>query len=126
MRKILIFTMAFLLPFLALEMRADDTKVDKKIPLRIDRTGKLSRDLDLKIAATYYETFSFIQTTIFDDLGEVELIVTNLSTGESWSCLFDSASEHQSILSISGSAGYYEVEYITESGDVYVGEFLIE
>ena len=118
--------MACLLPISALEMRADDPNVDKRIPLRVDRKGKLSRDVDLKIVATYCEAFSFIQTTVYDDLGEVELIVTNTSTGESWNCLFDSASEPQFLLPLSGSEGYYEIEYITVAGDVYAGELLIE
>lgn len=61
-----------------------------------------------------------------EDLGEVELIVKNLVTGDSWNCSFDSATQTQSLLPISGSPGCYEIEYITESGDVYSGEFLIE
>ena len=32
----------------------------------------------------------------------------------------------QTLLPISGTPGYYEIEYVTESGDVYTGEFLIE
>lgn len=36
MRKILILTMAFLLPVSALEMRADEKEQIKKIPLKMD------------------------------------------------------------------------------------------
>ena len=36
MRKILILTMAFLLPFFAIEMRADEEVQIKKIPLKIE------------------------------------------------------------------------------------------
>ena len=39
---------------------------------------------------------------------------------------FDSSNEQQSFLQISGTPGYYEIEYITEPGDIYEGEFLIE
>ena len=120
MRKILIFTMAFLLPFIAPEMRADEEVQIKKIPY-------LHRDLIIvPIESYYYGAMGSVCTSFVGDLGEVELIVTNTFTGESWNYLFDSASEPQTLLPISGSAGYYEVEYITESGDVYVGEFLIE
>ena len=117
--------MAFLLPVSALEMRADETKVDK-IPIRVDRKGKLSRDVDTEFMVIYYVNYPCIQTTMPEDLGEVELNVTNLSTGESWSSFFDSAIQPQTHLPISGSPGYYEIEYTTESGDVYSGELLIE
>ena len=125
MRKLFILMMAFLLPVSALEMRADETKVDK-ILIRVDRKGRLSRDLDAEFLVTYYVNFPCIQTTVPADLGEVELNVANLSTGESWSCIFDSATQSQAFLPISGSPGYYEIEYTTESGDVYSGELLIE
>lgn len=88
--------------------------------------GKLVRDLQVTISADYYSMFSSIYTTVYDDLGEVEVYVTNTSTGEFWMTSFDSSNEQQSFLQISGTPGYYEIEYITESGDVYEGEFLIE
>lgn len=88
--------------------------------------GKLVRDLQVTISADYYSMLSSIYTTVYDDLGEVEVYVTNTSTGEFWMTSFDSSNEQQSFLQISGTPGYYEIEYITESGDVYEGEFLIE
>ena len=127
MRKILILTMAFLLPVSALEMRADEKEQIKKIPLKMDSNKDLCRSfVDEPIVSIYYAMFTSIQTTVTDDLGEVDLTVTNLMTGESWWTTFDSGETSQSLLPISGSPGYYEIEYITESGDLYVGEFLIE
>ena len=127
MRKILILTMAFLLPVSALEMRADEKEQIKKIPLKMDSNKDLCRSLvDEPIVSVYYAMFTSIQTTVTDDLGEVDLTVTNLMTGESWWTTFDSGETSQSLLPISGSPGYYEIEYITEAGEVYVGEFLIE
>lgn len=79
--------------------------------------GKLVRDLQVTISADYYSMLSSIYTTVY---------VTNTSTGEFWMTSFDSSNEQQSFLQISGTPGYYEIEYITESGDVYEGEFLIE
>ena len=58
-------------------------------------------------------------------LGKIEIIVTNSSTGESWSNFFDSSIEPQSFLQISGTPGYYNVEYVTESNETYVGSFVI-
>ena len=74
----------------------------------------------------YDGRLSAIFTTITSDLGQVEIMVTNLSTGEAWSDTFDSGAFMQNIMPISGTPGYYEIEYITESGDVYAGEFIIE
>lgn len=127
MRKLLILLMALLLPLSALEMRADEEKPYLKIPLRFEKGGgKLVRDLQVTISADYYSMFSSIYTTVYEDLGEIEVYVTNTSTGEFWMTSFDSSNEQQSFLQISGTPGCYEIEYITESGDVYEGEFLIE
>lgn len=69
---------------------------------------------------------SVIYTTLTSDLGQIEMTVVNLSTGETWSDTFDSGVIMQTLLPISGTPGFYEIEYVTESGDVYAGEFLIE
>lgn len=78
------------------------------------------------IQALFNGMSSTIQTTVTSDLGEIEMTVTNLSTGEAWSDSFDSGVIMQTLLPISGTPGFYEIEYVTESGDVYAGEFLIE
>ena len=118
--------MALLLPLSALEMSADEKGVIKKIPLQIGKSTILKRDCTVPIEANFYGTFSSIQTIISENMGEVEVYVTNTSTGEFWMTSFDSSIEQQSFLQISGTPGYYEIEYITESGDIYEGEFLIE
>lgn len=78
------------------------------------------------IQALFNGMSSTIQTTVTSDLGEIEMTVTNLSTGEAWSDSFDSGVIMQTFLPISGTPGFYEIEYVTESGDVYAGEFIIE
>ena len=91
------------------------------------------REIPLTSRGTYKTFYVFydgrlsaIFTTLTSDLGLVEIMVTNLSTGEAWSDTFDSGAFMQNIMPISGTPGYYEIEYITESGDVYAGEFIIE
>ena len=87
----------------------------------------MHRDLSLCVIEVYYfSMLSSIQTTVTSDLGQIEMTVTNLSTGEAWSDTFDSGAIMQILLPISGTPGCYEIEYVTESGDVYAGEFLIE
>ena len=73
----------------------------------------------------YDRMSSAIYTTVTSDLGQIEMTVTNLSTGEAWSDTFDSGAIMQTLLPISGTAGYYEIEYVTESGDVYEGIFIL-
>lgn len=114
--------------FCTLPMRGDSPS-DAKVVISIRQVGKQPtvRDLTiLPLQACYDGVMYSIHTVVTSDLGEVDLTVTNLMTGESWWTTFDSGETSQSLLPISGSPGYYEIEYITESGDVYVGEFLIE
>ena len=127
MRKLIILIMAFLLPISALDMRADDKGQIKKIPLAFETGGRITRSLDLGVIESYYFVdYSYIYTMVANNLGYVEVVVTNTSTGESWSNIFDSSIEPQSFLLISGTPGYYDVEYVTESGKKYSGEFIIE
>ena len=127
MRKLMIFLVAFLLPLSALEMSADEKGEIQKIPLVLQGGTKLKRNIEeSSIESFYYGMLSSIQTTVTSDLGQIEMTVTNLSTGEAWSDSFDSGTIMQTFLPISGTPGYYEIEYVTESGDVYAGEFLIE
>ena len=126
MRKLMILIMVFLLPFFAFEMRADDKEQIKKIPIWKVDESLLHRDL-VQTPITAYALISMnsICTCTNVGLGKIEIIVTNSSTGESWSNFFDSSIEPQSFLQISGTPGYYNVEYVTESNETYVGSFVI-
>ena len=117
--------MAVLLPLSAFEMSADE-KEARKIPLRMGKTEKLSRDLVIEPIESYYlGMLSSIQTTVTSDLGRIDMTVTNLTTGETWSDTFNFAiSPH--LLPISGAPGLYEITYLTSFGDLYEGTFTIE
>ena len=113
--------------FCTLPMRGDSPS-DAKVVISIRQVGKQPtvRDLTILPLQVCYDGVMYsIHTVVTSDLGEVDLTVTNLMTGESWWTTFDSGETSQSLLPISGSPGDYEIEYITESGNVYVGEFLI-
>lgn len=60
-------------------------------------------------------------TLVFNrDLGDADIVVTNLTTGEMWS---DSISGICSTtILLSGDEGYYHIAIYTDSGD-YIGEF---
>lgn len=127
MKKILIFLIALSVQIPILNIYADND-VRRKIPLS---TGPLvpkeNRSLVLEpIECYFYGIMNLIQTNVYSDLGEVQVSIINETTGESWNSFFDSGQNTQSILSISGNKGSYEVLYITESGIIYEGNFTIE
>ena len=105
-------------------MNADESK-NKVIPLKQKQGTYLQRGMILPIEATFDGLLSSIITSTSSDLGEVSLTVTNLSTGETWYDTFDSSSTPQAMTPISGASGYYEVVYVTGSGDMYEGGFIL-
>ena len=115
-----------MLPLFAFGMRSEEA-VKLKINL-IKTTGeKLSRSqLSSPVESYYYGMLSAVYTTAVSDLGEIDVRVTNISTGESWEDNFDSSSISQHLLPISSTSGLYEVTYTTSSSDIYEGTFIIE
>lgn len=105
-------------------MNADEKRT-KIIPLDPPLQMCVERGIVVSINAWYDYTFSSIITSTSSDLGEVSLTVTNLSTGETWYDTFDSSSTPQAMTPISGASGYYEVVYVTGSGDMYEGGFIL-
>ena len=125
MRKQIILLLAVHLPLFAFDMNADESE-KKVIPLErradkwIERTAS-----QILVDACYYGILSSVVTVTAVDLGEVSLTITNLSTGETWHDSFDSSYITQVMTPISGSTGTYEIVYITESGEVYEGNFML-
>ena len=110
----------------------------KLIILLVERPESIRISLDTKpvknvrslkptvIESCYLRMLSGIQTVVTKEQGDINMYVSNITTGESWSYSFDSIMEPQSFIQLSGNPGYYEVEYVTESGDIYYGVFIIE
>lgn len=126
MRKLIFLLMAVTLPLFVSEMGAEEIEVkeiplEKKVDKRLERTGFV-----MSIESCYNGILSSVVTTISEDLGEVTLTVTNLSTGEIFYDTFDSVAATQSLTPISGSPGYYKVVYFAECGDIYNGSFTLE
>lgn len=121
------FLMALLLPLFALKMSADDENATIKIHLKVDLGKHPTRNvIEEPIDCHYHGMMTSIVTTFSLDLGEVTLTVTNCSTGEVWYDVYDSVNESQAIMPISGADGLYEIAYITESGDIYEGTFVLK
>ena len=127
MRKFLLFFTALLMPVFALDMRADDEDAVMIIPLSFEQGTNLNRSLvPESIECCYLGMMDAVVTTVWSDLGDVVLTVTNCSTGNVWYDSFDSAQEPQTMLTLTGEPGIYEIVYITESGGVYEGTFTIQ
>ena len=127
--KFLMILVSVFLPLSLFAQNNDDNTDRAKIPLyqvSDENQENLNRSLiQLPVECCYFGMMNSIVTTVFTDLGDVTLTVTNCSTGSVWYDTFDSAQEPQTVLPISGEPGIYEIVYITESGAVYEGTFTI-
>ena len=120
------FMTALLLPLFVFDMSADDENAKMEIPLNLFTQQDLNRSLVfMPLTCHYYGMMTSLVTNVASDLGNVTLTVTNFSTGEVWGTVFDSAVDSQVILPISSTSGYYEVFYVTERGEFYLGNFTI-
>ena len=124
------FLLIFLSVILSLSVFAqnDNNNTDRnKIPLTPVVDGSHDNDnrsmIQLPVECCYLGMMNTIVTTVWSDLGDVVLTVTNCSTGGVWCSSFDSAMEPQTFLAISGEPGIYEIVYVTESGGVFKGTF---
>ena len=81
------------------------------------------RDLiQVPIACFYSDGSLFF--TFLEDLGEVEISVTNLGTGVE---IFDEIDSFggNAVLEVPESSGEYQIEITTETGEAYYGEYTL-
>ena len=81
------------------------------------------RDLIQVPIACFYSNGSLF-FTFMDDLGELEISVTNLDTGAEIIDEIDSFGG-SAVLEVSESSGEYQIEITTETGDSYYGEYTL-
>ena len=124
-KKFIFLFLAVFLPLSAFVLNADEKMNKQEIPLNPVFDGNSEWDnrsvVLLPIECHYLSMMNAVVTTVWADLGDVTLTVTNCSTGNVWYDSFDSALEHQTMLPLSGEPGIYQIIYITESGDIYQG-----
>ena len=123
MKRILKFLMLLLLSHMFVEIaNADEPKktvvdVDLKIEEGTsDNSNKHPRTL-IPITCVYAD--GTVQLTMLENLGEMELIVTNQTTGEQWRTV------NNWVLQTSTDSGVYLVEIITEDGTTYWGTYTL-
>ena len=121
MKKIL----GLLMMLLSLQMYAStvnmDVQTDDVIDIELnkgdaDKTDKHPRTL-IPITCVYAD--GTVQLTMLENLGEMELIVTNQTTGEQWRTV------NNWVLQTSTANGVYLVEIITEDGTTYWGTYTL-
>ena len=121
MKKIL----GLLMMFLSFQMYAGtvymDTQVDDVIDVELekgksDNTDRYPRIL-IPITCVYMD--GTIQLSLFGEIGEFTLTVTNQMTGERWSV------ENALSLHTSTASGIYWVQIVTEDGTMYYGTYTL-
>ena len=129
--KLILMTLAILLPLSSFASNAEESPHKQEIPLTpVIVNGGLDNNnrslVQLPVECCYFRMMNIIVTTVLSDVGDVTLTVTNCSTGSVWYNSFDSTMEVRSFLPISEEPGIYEIVYITETGNIYEGTFKIE
>lgn len=122
MRKLIILLSAILIASVAIADNPKQTIPIDPIPINPDPLNPNPKPLSLRsdIEVSY---FNGALTVVFNaDLGDADIVVSNLFTGDMWS---DSVSGvGATTLLLSGEEGYYEILIYTDCGN-YSGEFEI-
>lgn len=118
--------MAIALPLFAFGMNVSE---NAHLKININKTGgeKLSRNHQLcPIEAYYNEVSQYVHTTITLNIGTVDVLVINYSTGEFLEDTFNSSTTQNHIFPICNDPGLHKIIYTTEQGDVYEGVFIVK
>lgn len=122
MKKLITLLSAILIASVAIADNPKPPQTGTPIPINPQPLNPNPKPLSLRsdIEASY---FNSALTVVFNaDLGDADIVVSNLTTGEMWS---DSVSGvGATTLLLSGEEGYYEILIYTDCGE-YTGEFEI-
>ena len=122
MRKLIILLSAILIASVAIADNPKPPQTGTPIPINPIPINPLPKPLSLlsDIEANY---FNGALTIVFNaDLGDADIVVSNLTTGDMWSESVSGVGA--ATLLLSGDEGYYEILIYTDCGD-YTGEFEI-
>lgn len=99
----------------------NNIKINKGKPIKVPE--ERPRDLiQVPIACFYSDGSLFF--TFMEDLGELEISVTNLSTGAEIIDEIDSFCGN-AVMEVPESSGEYQIEITTETGEAYYGEYTL-
>ena len=119
MRRILLLVFGLILS-VALFASSDNKNQNqdpKNVELEKRESGEKYPRTLIPITCVY--TDGTVQLTMLENLGEMELIVTNQTTGEQWRTV------NNWVLQTSTANGVYLVEIITEDGTTYWGTYTL-
>lgn len=122
MRKLIILLSAILIASVAIADNPKPPQTGTPIPINPIPINPLPKPLSLlsDIEANY---FNGALTIVFNaDLGDADIVVSNLTTGDMWSESVSGVGA--ATLLLSGDEGYYEILIYTDCGD-YSGEFVL-
>lgn len=122
MRKLIILLSAILIASVAIADNPKPTNPIDPIPISPIPINPKPKPLSLlsDIEASY---FNDALTVVFNaDLGDADIVVSNLTTGDMWSESVSGVGA--ATLLLSGDEGYYEILIYTDCGD-YSGEFVL-
>ena len=109
----------------SLQLYAGTTNVcvqdDEAVDIKLEKGNPTDDDTYprtlIPILCTYAD--GVVQLTLFTDLGDFTLIVTNQANGEKWSTV------NTLTLPTSSTSGTYLVQIITEDGSMYWGTYIL-
>lgn len=123
--KTKLFTFIMSLIVCSFSLIADDNTTTR-IPLKQteskDNSEQRPRTPDFIIPIEAYYQGGVIYLQFSEDIGCMDVIVTNLTTGEQWN---DTACADNlvEVIAVSSSQGNYHITLETETGTTYSGEF---
>ena len=124
MKKVLLLLLVLLSVNVHMVWSADslkDVKIRKENPKDIGNERPRSL-IQVPISCFYSDGSLFF--TFMEDLGELEISVTNLDTGAEIIDEIDSFGGN-AVLEVPESSGEYQIEITTETGEAYYGEYTL-
>ena len=102
-------------------MMVNDVQDDKPVNIKLDKGKATDDDTHLRalIPITCVYMDGTIKLSLFGEIGEFTLTVTNQMTDERWSA------ENALILQTSTASGIYWVQIVTEDGTMYYGTYTL-
>ena len=125
MKKVILFLLSLLFSLPNFISIAEETKKEN-VPITIvekeQSNPNLPRTPDFGSDITAFYQYGMIYLQFAYDMGEVEITVTNETTGEMWQQTEDTAFGSVSITT-STSAGDYYITIVTDDASCYSGNF---
>ncbi len=109
----------------AQDIPGDDGEVIVVSADEVNQSIGLGRSISIvPFSVTLFRSLSYIEVEFYDNLGEMTITLTNLTTGCSTNIMVDSSNRIINIPFIS-SSGLWKLTLCTEEGVSYSGSFII-